>query len=372
MSAVIAILLSGYAGYYVFLKLKLPSPQILGPLTLTAIANLAGWMDMALPDWAPMFFTIGVAISVTQNFDLKFKGIFRSLLIVILYSLGVGMAAFSWLSFSGMSPQTAYFSAMPGGGADLALISMGFPGADPFRVVIYQTIRFFAVVVLYPILLHWLIAQKQKGGLIGRRMKGPVSLADKESMDALALYGGPLRPAPLYKPLTAPANDSLVCGILGIGFLFALGFKAIHFAGGNYLGGMAATILVLSIMKKKFGVKPTMDRHTSTFFKVASCSIIGMQVTWDSIRAFASEWPALIIMNLIIILSCLLLGWVFYRLGWGDFVTCMLETAPSGVLPMTVLAEEMKGDVVRIALFQLVRILAIVMAAPLLGPYLLF
>jgi len=372
VSAVIAILLSGYAGYYVFLKLKLPSPQILGPLTLTAIANLAGWMDMAMPAWAPMFFTIGVAISVTQNFDLKFNGIFRSLFIVILYSLGVGMAAFSWLSFSGMSPQTAYFSAMPGGGADLALISMGFPGADPFRVVIYQTIRFFAVVVLYPILLRWLIAQKQKGGLIGRRMKGPVNLADKESLDALVLYGGPLRPAPLYKPLTAPANDSLVCGILGIGFLFALGFKAIHFAGGNYLGGMAATILVLSVMKKKFGVKPTMDRHTSTFFKVASCSIIGMQVTWDSIRAFASEWPALIIMNLIIILSCLLLGWVFYRLGWGDFVTCMLETAPSGVLPMTVLAEEMKGDVVRIALFQLVRILAIVMAAPLLGPYLLF
>lgn len=367
MIAVFAILLSGYIGYTVFLKLQLPSPPILGPLTATAIANLAGWMDFAIPAWAPIFFTIGVAIGVTQNFELKFKGLLRSLLIVILYSIGVGLVAFLYLSSYGMTPQTAYFSAMPGGGADLALISMGFKGADPFRIVLYQTIRFFAVIILYPVILRWLITQKEKGSSIGKRMKGPISLADTGQVHSL-ISNNVRKP---YKTLTAPVNDSLMCAILGLGFLFALGLKAVNFAGGNYLGGMAATILALSYFKGRLNIKPSMDRHTTTFFKVASCSIIGMQVTWDSICAFASEWPALIIMNLIIILSCLLLGWIFYRLGWGDFVTCMLETAPSGVLPMSVLAEEMKGDVVRISLFQLVRILAIVMAAPIIGPYLL-
>ena len=51
--------------------------------------------------------------------------------------------------------------------------------------------------------------------------------------------------------------------------------------------------------------------------------------------------------------------------------THLLVTAPGGVLPMSIMAEEMGADVVKVSIFQVVRIIALVLLAPVVGNFLL-
>ena len=83
------------------------------------------------------------------------------------------------------------------------------------------------------------------------------------------------------------------------------------------------------------------------------------------------EWQVVLGTSGFILLSGVILGWIFYRLNRFDLVTSLLVTAPGGVLPMSIMAEEMGADVVKVSIFQVVRIIALVLLAPVVGNFLL-
>jgi membrane AbrB-like protein len=358
--SIIILMVLGYIGFYIFTRLKLPSPVILGPFCLTAAVQLAGYCNLTLPQWMPLFLTIGVAISVTQNFDFKLKGIFLDFIITLGFSLILGLVGYRLLLNYGMEAQTAYFSSLPGGGIDLALIAMSYPGADPFRIILYQTIRFFAVVIFYPVIIRHLLKQKDKGRYIAKKMTGPLFHRDDRKKPEIACK---VEEVKYFNP---NANIFLIAVTFAFGYIMANILNRINFPGANYLGGMLATIIVFLGCKIKFQTKPSMSRKAAQFFKILTCGMLGLKINGESLIALSNEWPILIIQNIITILGCLLLGWVLYRLGRGDLMTCLLETAAGGVVPMAVMSEELGGDVIKVSLFQVLRILCIVILAPLI------
>ena len=384
MADLLVLLASGYAGFWLFKKLCLPSPPILGPLFFTAILNLSGLFGFAaLPRNLPMLFTVGVAISVCQDFSFNGKEGWPELITVIIYMFFVGLGAFGILAASGMDKATALFSAVPGGGTDLALIALGFAGADSFRIVLYQTIRFFLVVLCYPVLIPRLTAlarrleKKANPSPVSTVSAAPASSAAGEAATScgVAIHAEPAlaaaKPALRYRSLPPYANISLIIAIYILGLFLALLFNRLKINGGNYLGGMAAILFSSAALRRRFRVKPVMHRQAATFFKVGAMSFLGLSITWDSLSAMIREWPAVLSTSAFILLSDLILGWVFYRLGRFDLVTSLLVAAPGGVLPMSLLAEELGADVVKVSLFQVVRIIFLVLLAPVAGNLLL-
>lgn len=393
MADLLLLLASGYAGFWSFKKLRLPSPPILGPLFFTAVLNLSGLVSFSgLPGNLSMLFTIGVAISVCQDFVFTGKEGWLELGVVIVYTFLIGLAAFGILAASGMDKATALFSSVPGGGTDLALIALGFEGADSFRIVLYQTIRFFLVVLCYPVLIPRLALlserlRRKKAGRCGAFSAPPaaasagapaapleaVRLEDEE--DGVAIEADPSKsgkgPALKYRALPAYANTSLMIAIYILGLFLALLFNRLRINGGTYLGGMAATMLSSGALRRRFRVKPAMGRKAATFFKIGAMSLLGLSITWDSLVAMGREWPVVLGTSGFILLSGVILGWIFYRLNRFDLVTSLLVTAPGGVLPMSIMAEEMGADVVKVSIFQVVRIIALVLLAPVVGNFLL-
>ena len=367
------LLALGYGGFWLFSKLGLPSPPILGPLFLVAAVHLAGLFSFdGLPPNLTVLFTVGVAISVCQDFVFTGREGWPELLAVIVYSLLVGFAAFGILAGTGMEPATALFSSVPGGGTDLALIAMGFEGADSFRVVLYQTIRFFMVVLLYPVLVPRLLSlaryldQRKTGKLTVPSEAGadPERKGDVLISPEPALAEGPVKK---YRSLPFYAHISLLVSIYCFGLFLAWVFNSLHINGGTYLGGMAAILIASPTLRCRFHIKPAMSRKTATFFKIGAMSLLGLSITWSSLTALVREWPAVLVTSVFIVLAGVVLGWIFYRLGRFDLVTSLLVTAPGGVLPMSIMAEEMGCDAVKVSLFQMLRIVVLVLLAPGIG-----
>lgn len=363
MKNVIILLLFGHLGYFLFRRLNLPAPVVLGPLFFSAAYSLLSGNPVVIPEYIPMFFIVGVAISVTQNVQLNLRNALKSLLVVIFFSVVLGLIVFKMMLQFGMAPHTAYFSSMPGGGTDLALISLNFADADAFSVVLFQTIRFFLVLLVYPIILRWLLRQKGNDNFFGRRMINDLYFLGDNGESAYCTSG------PVLRRLPFPSNEALVAFVLISGLAIALILKSINFSGYSYVGGMLSTIIVGGVLKKRYKTKIIMDRTIATFFKVAACSLLGLQMRAESLMGLMEIWPALVLMNVVTIVGCLILGWFFYRMGWSDLVTAILQTAPGGSVPMAVLAQDFNGHVVCVSFFQVIRIIFIVLLATFLEPF---
>jgi membrane AbrB-like protein len=157
------VLLTGIPAWFIARKIRLPIPDFLGPLLISAVLSLWGY-SITLPIWlfALTFVVLGTSIGA------RFHGMPLSLLLgtgghalvgslVVLSTtivIGLGM---HWLA--GIPLPVAILAVVPGGVAEMALLAAAL-GVDPVFVTSHQLFRSILLNATAPLILKALGGRK--------------------------------------------------------------------------------------------------------------------------------------------------------------------------------------------------------------------
>lgn len=148
------------AGVLLGRVLRMPVPDLLGPLLLGGVAQASGWVDLELPPWlrAMAFATLGWRVGL--GFSAAQLAQARTHLVPILLSicslmLACGAIAALLVLALGMDPLTAYLATTPGGLDAVAIIAASSP-VDLSLVMTMQTVRTLLVITLAPWIAGWM------------------------------------------------------------------------------------------------------------------------------------------------------------------------------------------------------------------------
>lgn len=143
-----------------FVRFRVPTAYLLGPMVLTIALTLSGFATPELPNSFVVLaqLLIGVHIGLQMNPrelpDWKKITAYTIIIIVVLvmfgFGLGYGLALLYDLDFS-----TALLSTAPGGMVEMGLTAVAV-GGDVSVVTSYQLFRLFIILFFVPLFFKWL------------------------------------------------------------------------------------------------------------------------------------------------------------------------------------------------------------------------
>jgi membrane AbrB-like protein len=141
--------------------LRLPAPAFIGPVLVGAVATVVGIVHQPPVNAREMAFTIiGLEVGLRLNLScLRTMG--RMLPAVVAYVLGI-TAACSGLSYlvtlvAPITPLNAFLATTPGGINAVLAEASSVPSSNIALISTVQTMRLFAMVLIVPPLLRWLL-----------------------------------------------------------------------------------------------------------------------------------------------------------------------------------------------------------------------
>ena len=148
-------LLFGTAGGAIFVWLDLPLPWMLGAMTATMAASLAGArITVPQPVRQPMIAVVGVMLGSAFTPE-RLQGMaawLPSIAILPVYVLAIGTLILFYLrKVSGFDHKTAFFAAMPGGLSEMVVLADQI-GGDMRNVALFHAARLVLIVFSIPLL----------------------------------------------------------------------------------------------------------------------------------------------------------------------------------------------------------------------------
>ncbi|MFZ5945420.1 MAG: AbrB family transcriptional regulator [Bacillota bacterium] len=319
-----------FVGYHIGNLLRMPMANFLGPIAFLALVNISGFQLELWPHLKSIFaITLGGLLGL--RFTLEDKTLTKIALFLGLWMIVTGVLIGEILIWMGIEPPTAFFSASPGGLAEMGVTAMSF-GADTFKVTLLQTFRIFTVLFMIPFVV-------KRYDPLPRKENTEQPKEKKESQGksllewtklGLVAFGA----AMICAYFNVPAPDL-------VGPLFGVFFYTRFF---------------------KININSSKHIHNIAFMGVGG--IIGLGVTKGTMLQFPVLLLPALVLSLLTFVSGLGLAWTLHRITKWDMATCLLGTAPAGSLPMVVMADEMGADVSKVAVLQIVRVFSIVALTP--------
>lgn len=318
-----------FLGYKIFKIGRIPAPAVLGPIFAIGAANFFN-LSLVVPFYVKPFFSVILGIILGLRCSFKVKGLWKEIAMIMVWVVIVtGITAIA-LQFAGLSEANALFSAMPGGTAEVTLVSMSF-GADSFEVALLQASRTLVTILI----ISFMVKKIQ-----GKKEKQPI---DKSGATALVAW------------------DWVIMAIAGI--VMAILLNLIKVPAPYLFGPLLTTIIYVRTRK----LRPPAYPGLQNFAQLGVGGIVGLTVTRESILAFPHFIPAIIVLNLFLVGSSILISLYLHRYRGWDLTTSLLALAPAGLTPLTVMALEMDADVSKVAIVQMVRLVLVILIAPLQG-----
>lgn len=136
--------------------------------------------------------------------------------------------------------------------------------------------------------------------------------------------------------------------------------------------GVAASALLASLVvgvavAYRLPGQIAVRRPAATGAHVVIGSVLGLQVGEGSVAVIGNAWPALALATLATLALGLLLGASLERRGHMDAVTATLAMVPGGAIGLVTMARDLDGDDRLVAFSQYYRVLAILIATPLVA-----
>lgn len=317
-----------FAGWQAGKRFGVPAAAILGPIAALSVANFFGLkLTVSLLLKPVLSMILGTVLGL--RFNLKLKGILKTGLLMSVWMIFTADITGAILTRIGLDKATAVFAATPGGLAEMGLIAMSF-GADVFKVALLQSTRLLSAMFVIP--------------LLAKKVMVP------ENCESSSEQAEGVVPTPY---------DWLAIG--GLALLSSLLLGRIHLSA-NFLVG---PLLFVGIYTKLRSLKVQPSRWLQNFAQIGVGGLIGLNVAKESILAIPKLLPAIVILNILIVGSSLILGYVFHKLTQWDLTTCLLAASPAGLTAITVMAAELNADVSRVAVLQLIRLITVVLVTPL-------
>ncbi|SAH82117.1 Putative ammonia monooxygenase [Bordetella ansorpii] len=315
---------------WLFSRLHVPLPWMLGPVVITAIASLsglrvAGWAGLrsagliVVGTTLGLYFTPEAARQLLDHVPLILAAVFATVLIACAASLLLTRT-------SGIDRVTAFFCSVPGGPAEMCMLASRY-GGEPVPIAVSQMLRIVVLVMVLP---------------------------------AALTFGGAGRgPAPAPEALTS-------LGLLELGLLLA-GSTAATFAA-TRAGVRSAWLLVplaCAIAATLSGwAPPAMPSVLAAAAQVCIGTQLGLAFRRQELMAVRRALPAILLNVGILAAGCAAVAALLAVVSGASLAALVLATAPGGVTEMCLTARSLGLEVPLVVGFHICRVFIVVSATP--------
>lgn len=324
----------GAAGGWVFTLLTMPLPWMLGAMLFnTVAAMLRAPIAPPVRLRPPMVLVLGVLLGSGFTPDIvgRLGEWALSLGLLALYLVAIGVTVIPFYMLVGRFDRTtAYFSGMPGGLNEMLLIGQAM-GGDDRKIALAHAARILMVVFA---VAFWF---RLVAGLeLGDRAAFGVSIVDIPPRDLMILAACGVVGWPLAKLARLPAPQ-----LIGPMLVSA----AVHVLGWTYSQPPAELVNLAQLI----------------LGTIIGCRFVGATPA-EMRKALALSAGATAVMMLVAGAFTVLL-----RLVTGiDPLIVLLAYAPGGLAEMSLVALALNADVAYVATHHMIRIMMVVLAAPLI------
>ncbi len=332
LRGLLALSIGAFGGWLAALA-KLPLPWMIGAMTATTVAAMAG-VKISLPITLRNAFITVLGVMLGSGFHpglLSHLGEWTiSLAMLLIYCLATGAVSYLYFRrFCGYTRPTAYFAAMPGGLAEMVLTGTS-AGGDPRVISLSHASRVLLVVLLLPISFQFLLNYDP-----ATRPPAGAPLADIAWRDLGLLAAAAVAGTLLARAVRLPAAQ-----LVGPMLVSA----AIHLAGWTEA---APPVELVSISQVVIGTAiGCRFAGTSTGF-VLRCVRLAVGATF------------------LMMAVSLAIAYLVHALTGLPTPSLILAYAPGGLAEMSLVALALAFDAAFVATHHIVRILIVVLLAPL-------
>lgn len=318
-----------------FYALSLPLPWMLGALCLTMIACVAG-----LPVQGPMRLRSAIVAVIGVLLGARFtpevlQGAGQALItlaILLLYLALVAALVVPFYRFIGRQDwTTAYFAGMPGGLSEMVELGEA-RGADVPAIVLAHALRIVLTIALMVLMFRFVLDHDL----------------------------GTARAAPLDRiQLPGPVDAALLtaCAILG-----ALGGRKLRLPAPSFLGPLILSATVhLAGITDSLPPPVLVNAAQVALGTILGCRFLGIAPQAVLKAGILSLMATLITLTLALVAALVMRHWTGVSLDQA-----LLALAPGGLTEMGLIALAINADVAFVALHHILRILVVIVIAPLL------
>jgi len=329
LQRVVTLALAG-AGAALFWMLDLPLPILLGPMFACLAAALIGVPMNGVPAISEaMRPVLGVAVgaSITPALVGRLDEMALSVALVPPFVLAIGFVGYPYFrKLWGFDHATSYYAAMPGGLQDMLVFGEA-AGADPRALSLIHTTRVLVIVSLMPFLLTW---------LWGLSLTGPP--------------GAPASSVPLHEFAVM-----LICAVLGWWAGERLGLFGAPIIGPLIVAGAASLVNVLHHRP------PAEAMQVAQFFLGLG---IGVKYAGITVAEIKRVFTASLGHCLALALLSVVFAEIVIQAGLAPPLEAVISFAPGGQAEMVLLAIIAGTDVAFVVTHHMVRVLVVILGAP--------
>lgn len=310
---------------------ELPLPWLLGPMLGCLIASLAGLKLIGLPFASNLMRTVlGVAVGASFSPEVvaRLGDTVLSLAFVPFFIFTIGAVGYPYFrNFCGFDKATSFYAAMPGGLQDMLIFGQEAGGSARILSLVHAT-RVLVIVATLPLILSLGFEQ---------------DLSNPPGIPAQDL----------------PISEGLIMIVVAIaGWRIA---KWLGLFGASILGP-----LILALIASLTGVithRPPAEAITAAQFFIG----LGVGVNYVGITARELRYVVLAALGYTILIGgiAVIFGGIVILAGLAPAVEGMLAFSPGGQAEMAVLAIVAGVDVAFVVTHHLLRIVLVIIGAPL-------
>jgi membrane AbrB-like protein len=329
----LALLIGAIAGYAAF-RAGMPLPWMIGPMIANTVAAMLHAPVAAPVRLRPVVIpVIGVMLGSSISSEIFAALAGWAVTVAMMMPFLAAAATMSYLIYrriGGYDPVTAYYAAMPGGLNDMLLFGIA-AGGEEKRIALAHATRILVVIACVG-LFYGLVLGVRAGGAGGRPW---IALDVLNWQDWLLLAGCAAIGAPLGNALRLPAGNLV---------------------GPMVLSGLAHVAHLVSV------APPTLIVNLA---QIVLGSVIGCRFLGVTARQIVRDLR----LGALSAMSMIAVAVVFAELTAAATGTSPAEVflaySPGGLTEMSLLALAMGQDVAYVSVMHLLRILLVILAAPL-------
>lgn len=323
----------GAAGGWAFWALNMPLPWMLGALFATMIAAVAG-LPVAGPTRVRGAVVAVIGVLLGAGFTpalLQQIGSWSLTLAGLALYLALSLALLvPWFrKVGGFDPRTAYFAAMPGGLSEMVELAESAK-ADVPRVILAQSLRIVLTIAVIAVWFRWV-----QGVAVGQ-VAGQAGFADLAAIDLVMLA------------IAAVAGSALGLGL--------------RLPAPTLMGPM----IVSAALHLTEVTKSSPPAELVVLAQVILGTILGTRFAGISARALLPAVGLSLGATLVMLGLALGFALVLHGLTGQSADQILLAYAPGGLTEMSLVALALNAEAAFVATHHVVRILLVIVAAPVL------
>jgi hypothetical protein len=350
----------GIPGWFLLERLRMPAAPIVGAMFSAGALTMLGAGHVAAPPLFNVLLQILLGLFIGLRVTPETRQVLRvmgkpAMLVSIWWLVAALLTGALLYRFSSLDLATALLSSVPGGVAEMSLLSLSL-GGNPAMVALLQSLRLASVLFCVPLLTPY-VRRRFGGGANACPCSPEKKPAGGEAEGASTRNGG-------TAPSLAPGGRLLSVSAAAAGGAF---LSFLHVPAGAFLGAFLSTGILGFFGIRLAGLPPVLR----TVAQIGLGAIIGSRFDMQMLRSLENLLLPILFTTVFMLLWGFVLAFLLHRLTRWNTMTCFVSTCAGGLSQMGIIAEDIGADPVAVSILHLIRLFTILIVMPPLFKWLL-